>query len=119
MTIKDISIQYNISMETLRYYEKVGLFDDVHKTNDIREYDDHDIERLSLILSLKNMGMSIESISRYVELDRLGKQSLEQRKQMLKLERIRLLDDIHHQQKQLDLLDYFLYQCKEEAHEKE
>lgn len=112
MKIKEVSDKYNVAMSTLRYYEKVGLFNDVLRIHGIREYDDKDIQRLSLILSLKNMGFNIQGISRYIELEQLGEKTKNQRIQMLKCERVKLLDDIHKQQKCLDTLDCFLYQLK-------
>lgn len=39
MTIKEVSEKYNISQDTLRYYERVGMIPQVHRTGGgIRDY---------------------------------------------------------------------------------
>ena len=68
MRIKEVSKRFNVSITALRYYEKVGLFEDVNRVNGIREYEDKDIERLSLILTLKNIGVSNETNFKYIKL---------------------------------------------------
>ena len=41
MTIKEVSEKYDISQDTLRYYERVGLIPAVSRTSGgIRNYDD-------------------------------------------------------------------------------
>ena len=72
MKIKEVSEKYNVPMTALRYYEKAGLFNQVKRINGIREYDDSDIERLSLILTLKKAGVHIENILKYIQLDEQG-----------------------------------------------
>lgn len=112
MKIKDVSEQYNISITALRYYEKAGLFNQVKKINGIREYEDEDIERLSLILTLQKVGVHIENILRYIQLIEFGEATKCQRIQILKKERNKLLDEIHQHQKNLDSLDCLIYQLK-------
>ena len=113
MRIKEVSKRFNVSITALRYYEKVGLFEDVNRVNGIREYEDKDIERLSLILTLKNIGLSNETILKYIELNEQGAHTKKQQIQVLKLERQKLLDSIHNQQKNIDSLDYLIYQLKD------
>ena len=113
MIIKEVSKRFNVSITALRYYEKVGLFEDVNRVNGIREYEDKDIERLSLILTLKNIGLSNETILKYIELNEQGAHTKKQQIQVLKLERQKLLDSIHNQQKNIDSLDYLIYQLKD------
>ena len=66
MKIKEVSNKFNISMTTLRYYEKIGLFDDVKRVNGVREYEDKDIRYLSMIITLKKAGLSNDSILKYI-----------------------------------------------------
>lgn len=109
MKIKEVSERYNISISTLRYYEKVGLFKDVQRVHGIREYEDKDIERLSLILTLKKVGLTIANISTFIQLDKEGNMSKSKRIEILKNERQKVLHDIHTQQKNLETLDCMLY----------
>ena len=91
MRIKEVSKRFNVSITALRYYEKVGLFEDVNRVNGIREY---------------------EAILKYIELNEQGAHTKKQQIQVLKLERQKLLDSIHNQQKNIDSLDYLIYQLK-------
>ena len=44
MTIKEVSEKYNISQDTLRYYERVGMIPQVHRTGGgIRDYQEDDL----------------------------------------------------------------------------
>ena len=111
MKIKEVSEKYNVSMTALRYYEKAGLFDEVKRINGIREYEDKDIKRLSLILTLKKAGVHIENILKYIQLEE-NEASSSQKLRILKQERNNILDEIHLRQKNLDTLDCLIYQLK-------
>ncbi|GFZ30162.1 MerR family transcriptional regulator [Clostridium zeae] len=112
MKIKDVSNNFNISVSALRYYEKIGLFDHVKRINGVREYEDKDIRHLSMIITLKNAGLSNESILKYMELSKQGENSNEEIIFILKQQRKKLLDEIHHKHKNLDSLDYLIYKIK-------
>lgn len=110
--LKEVSDKFNISITTLRYYEKIGLFDGVKRINGVREYEDKDIRHLSMIITLKNAGLSNDSILKYMELLKQGHISDGERSHILKQQRQKLLDEIHFKQKNLDSLDYLIYKLK-------
>lgn len=112
MKIKEVSECYNVSISTLRYYEKVGLFEDVRRIHGVREYEDKDIERLSLILTLKKVGLSIDKIAQFIQLDKEGDESKIKRMKILQCERQKVLHDIHVQQSNLESIDCMLYHLK-------
>jgi DNA-binding transcriptional MerR regulator len=112
LKIKDVSNNFNISVSTLRYYEKIGLFDQVKRINGVREYEDKDIKHLSMIITLKNAGLSNELILKYMELAKQGENSNEERIFILKQQRQKLLEEIHRKHKNLDSLDYLIYKIK-------
>lgn len=87
MKIKEVSEKFNISMTTLRYYEKIGLFDDVKRINGVREYEDKDIRHLSMIITLKDVGFSNDLILKYIELSKQGDISNRERIYILKQQR--------------------------------
>lgn len=59
-SIKEVSIKFNISYDTLRYYEKCGLLKDIQRdANGRRIYDDNQIDDINKILHLRKSGASI------------------------------------------------------------
>ena len=54
MTIQEVSERYNIPIEILKEYESWEIDGSVKKEMGAWQYDDLDLERLSLIISLYN-----------------------------------------------------------------
>ena len=53
MTIKEVSQKYNISSDTLRYYERVGMIPPVTRTSGgIRDYTEEDLGWVELALCI-------------------------------------------------------------------
>lgn len=95
MTIKEISEKADVSADTLRYYERIGLLPAVpRRPNGIREYDEFFIHWIAFIQDLKSLGMSLEAILDYIKLAKLGDISKEERKQIIMEVQNTLLDKI-------------------------
>ncbi len=63
--IGEISRQLNISVDTLRYYEKIGLLPPVYrKPSGIRVYGRKDISRIKFIKRSQSMGFSLDEIKK-------------------------------------------------------
>jgi len=63
--IRDVSIKYDISARTLRYYEDMGLITSTRsKDYAYRSYDETAIKRLEQILILRKLNISIKDIKR-------------------------------------------------------
>lgn len=108
-SIQDVSEKTGLTAHTLRYYEKEGLISGVERTQGgFRQYTDEDLERLGLIRCLKNTGMSIKEISRFVELTREGEQTLEERVALLRAHRDRVLERMSEMQQHLDKVNWKL-----------
>ncbi|MDE6320052.1 MAG: MerR family transcriptional regulator [Lachnospiraceae bacterium] len=79
--IREISIKYDVSARTLRYYEDMGLIESIRSDDyAYRLYDEAAIKRLEQILILRRLNISIKDIKRIfstagseVVLDVLGK----------------------------------------------
>lgn len=83
-SIKEVSERFNISAYTLRYYEKEGLLPAIHRDDHgIRLYKDVDLEWLQLVCCMRSTGMSISDIKSYVELCRLGENTIPERRQII------------------------------------
>jgi DNA-binding transcriptional MerR regulator len=62
MKIKDIANLAEISKESIRYYEFLGLLKPVRNQNGYREYSDSDLNDLFFILNLKKLNLKLDEI---------------------------------------------------------
>ncbi len=61
--IGDVTREYGVTADTLRYYEKIGLLPNISRTSSgIRQYDDKDISRLKFIKRAQRMNFSLDEI---------------------------------------------------------
>lgn len=92
-TIHEVCEKTGLTAHTLRYYEKEGLLPDVRRSQGgFRQYSDEDVEALGLICCLKNTGMALADISRFMELTREGDQTLRERCELLRKHREKVLE---------------------------
>ena len=68
MTIQEASDRYQIPMNILKEYESWGLCGAVKKVMGAWQYDDEDLERLSLIMTLHDIGFTTEEVETYMRL---------------------------------------------------
>lgn len=69
MNSKKVSEILDISVDTLRYYERVGVIPPVTRDkNGYRNYQDNDLNWIFLAKSLRNAGMSVESMIEFATL---------------------------------------------------
>ncbi|EVB11894.1 MerR family transcriptional regulator, partial [Staphylococcus aureus] len=74
MKTKEVVALMNISQDTLRYYEKVGVIPPVNRDeNGYRIYNDSDLNWIYLVKNLRNAGVSIESLIEFCRLAQLPK----------------------------------------------
>lgn len=65
--IKEFSELTGVSVRTLQYYDEIGLMKPEYTNeNDHRFYDSNSFSKMFVILSLKNMGMSLSDIHQYI-----------------------------------------------------
>ena len=112
MTIFEASEKYNIPVKILRAYESWGLCGEVKKVMGSWQYDDSDIERLSTIMTLHDIGFTKAEVERYMKLLLQGASGEEERLKMLESKRNGTLDEIHFKERQLDRLDYLRFEMK-------
>lgn len=84
MTIAEVSKKVNLSADTLRYYERIGLIPEVNRTESgIRDYTEKDLGHLEFVICFRNAGVSIETLIEYMKLYKKGDSTIEARKQLL------------------------------------
>lgn len=107
ITIKEVSRQYGITQDTLRYYERAGVIPTVTRTaGGIRDYQDEDLAWVELALCMRNAGLSVEAISEYVRLSRMGGGTIKDRLALLQSQREGLLERKRQIAQALERLEY-------------
>ena len=83
-SIKAMSEKVGLTVYTLRYYEKEGLLPVIERDeNGRRVFKDQDLDWIALICCLRDTGMPISDIKRYVTLCKCGNSTINARKQLL------------------------------------
>lgn len=109
MTIAEVGKKYNLTPDTLRYYEKIGLLSNVPRTkNGIRNYDDRTCGRIEFIKCMRDAGVEIEILIEYINLFEKGKSTVIARKQLLEEQKEKLLEKQKNINETVDRLNYKL-----------
>jgi DNA-binding transcriptional MerR regulator len=76
--------QSGFSIDTLRYYERIGLLDGIERTSSgHRRFRSDDLEWLGVLRCLRDTGMPIAQMRRYAELSRHGHATMAERLHLL------------------------------------
>ena len=63
MKIAEVSKEYGLSADTLRYYERIGLLPNVTRTaSGIRDYSEQDCARVQFVKCMRAASVSIEAL---------------------------------------------------------
>ena len=107
MTISEVSEKYSLTADTIRYYEKEGLIPRVPRTkNGIRDFDEETCSWIEFIKCMRNAGLEIETLKKYVTLFKQGKKTIRERKLLLEEQRNKLLEKQKNINATLDRLNY-------------
>ena len=106
-SIRAVCEKTGLTAHTLRYYEKEGLLTGVARsTGGFRQYSDEDMEWLGLVCCLKNTGMPLQEIARFVRLAHEGDCTLEERVELLKDHREKLIGRMEEMQRYLEKITW-------------
>ena len=106
MTIAEVSKQYEISADTLRYYERIGLIPPVPRTpSGIRNYDEASCGWIKLMKCLRAAGVQIEALVEYTALAQQGEATRSQRKALLMAQRAHLEARVAEMRQSLEMLN--------------
>lgn len=115
MTKEEASQNYQIPREVLDEYESWGLCGSVKQAMVPWQYDTQDLERMSLMMALHDIGLSAPEVEAYMRL-MLAESGTEQRRMnILNALRDRKLDEIHLKEKQVERLDYLRYKLRDQG----
>ena len=93
MTISEVSKKYNLTQDTLRYYEKIGILSNVPRNKSgIRNYDENSCRRIEFVKCMRDAGVEIEALLEYMQLFEKGKSTAKRRKEILEEQREKLLE---------------------------
>ena len=107
MKIAEVSEKFGLSVDTLRYYERVGLIPPVHRNEGgIRDYDELDLRRVDFIKCMRGAGLPVEVLIEYMGLVQQGDSTIEARKEILVEQRDLVTARLAEIQKTLDRLNY-------------
>lgn len=106
MTIAEVSKKYDISPDTLRYYERIGLIPPVPRSKSgIRDYDEESCGWIELMKCMRGAGVQIEALIEYVALFQQGDETIDARKALLIEQRDQLVERMEDMQRSLDRLN--------------
>lgn len=84
MTIKEVAEKYDITPDTLRYYERIKMIPEVTRTaGGIRDYQESDLQWVELALCMRSAGLPIEAMIEYLQLYQKGDATIPARLELL------------------------------------
>lgn len=106
-TMKEITSETGLTVDTLRYYEKDGILADIKRhSNGHRIYSSSDLEWIKFIMCLRSTGMPLKKIKQYKVLMNMGEQTAPKRKALLVEQKERILKEIEVLKEALPRIDY-------------
>ena len=120
MIIKEVSERFNLSQDTLRYYERIGLIPSINRNKSgIRDYTEEDCGWIEFIKCMRNAGLPIEVLIEYVNLFQKGDDTIEARKEILIEQRKQLEEKMNEMKKTIERLDNKILRYEDKILEKE
>jgi DNA-binding transcriptional MerR regulator len=100
LSIGEAAQRLNLTEDTLRYYERVGLTPPVERDagSGHRRYSEDDLRWFTFVSRMRATGMSIETLQRYAAFTREGQQTAAARRALLEEHRSKLqarIEELH------------------------
>jgi len=107
LTITEVSEKYDVSNDTLRYYERIGLIPRVNRNiSGNRNYTEENCKWVEFVICMRSAGLPIEALIEYVNLFQQGDDTSEVRKEILLEQRKHLITRMEVMQKTLERLNH-------------
>ncbi|MFP3919654.1 MerR family transcriptional regulator [Lysinibacillus telephonicus] len=117
-SISEVAKKLNLTVYTLRYYDKEGLMPFVERTSSgIRMFKESDIDALKVIECLKSAGMPIKEIKNFIDWCSEGDSTLQQRYDMFIERKSSVEAQMEELKKTMELIEHkcFYYKTALEA----
>lgn len=106
-SIGEISRMFDLSVSTLRFYDKEGLLPNLKRdSSGLRVFDEQQIETLSVIECLKKSGMQIKDIKEFMHWVSLGEETVSQRRDMFLRQKENIENKISELENALELIKF-------------
>lgn len=117
MTISEVAKKYNLSADTIRYYERIGLIPRVNRNaSGIRDFTENDCGWVEFIKCMRGAGLPIEALIDYVALFQQGDITVQARKSILVEQRDVLVERMKEMQSTLQRLNQKIEHYEEGLH---
>ncbi len=120
LTIQQVAQRTGLSIDTLRYYERIGLLEPVGRAqNGHRRYTQYDLDWIDLLLRLRDTGMPRAQMVRFAQLRRQGAATLTERRLMLEQHQRSLEQHMQELEKHMASLQQKITRLKEREAERD
>ena len=122
MNIKKVSEITDVSADTIRYYERIGLLPRITRTNSgVRDFTEREIGILEFVRCFRKAGMSVEALIEYISLLEEGEGTERERLRLLTEQRDEMDDRIYKLNQARERLNYKIenYENIIQKHEQE
>ncbi|MBE0335799.1 MerR family transcriptional regulator [Paenibacillus sp. 23TSA30-6] len=120
MLIAEVSKKFDLSQDTLRYYERIGLIPRVNRNKSgIRDYTEEDCRWVEYIKCMRAVGLPVEILIEYVGLFQQGDETMDARKELLIKQRKQLKTRMEDMKNVLERMDYKIARYEQTIVEKE
>ncbi|WP_024783350.1 stress response transcriptional regulator NmlR [Streptococcus mutans] len=107
MNIKKVSEITDVSADTIRYYERIGLLPRITRTNSgVRDFTEREIGILEFVRCFRKAGMSVEALIEYISLLEEGEGTERERLRLLTEQRDEIDDRIYELNQARERLNY-------------
>ena len=105
-TIGQVAEMFHLPISTLRYYDKEGLFPNLQRKGNIRQFSDTELEAIRVIECLKKSGLEIKDIKQFFKWVSEGSSTYANRKELFELRKAAVEEEINALEKTLAMLKF-------------
>ena len=105
-TIGQVAEMFHLPISTLRYYDKEGLFPNLNRKGNIRQFGDTEIEAIRVIECLKKSGLEIKDIKQFFQWVSEGNSTYTNRKELFETRKLAVEEEINALEKTLAMLKF-------------